>query len=169
MPTALQAKPAEASAEPTPSVVTVEEMQRLVAAASLVTIVLKSSECQAFVYPTLVDPAKCSVDTNISSRFEKTQDEKGIFSFLDFTLTSVSSESAEGKTPQLLFQVKATFVAVYGLPVTEFSKEAMESFVNTNAVFHAFPYFREFAQSMTSRLGVPPITLPLYRISPPKT
>jgi hypothetical protein len=152
--------------EQQPAIITPEEMQKIVASSSIINILLKSSESQAFVYPGVIDPTKCKVDTSFVTRFEKSPDDKALFAYVDYDLASVPVESEEGKDSQRLFQIKATFVAVYLLPVSEFRPEAIEAFVSVNAAFHTYPYFREFAQSTTGRLGVPSVVIPLLKIPP---
>jgi hypothetical protein len=48
----------------------------------------------------------------------------------------------------------------------------IEAFKDGNAIFNAWPYFREYLQSTFQRMGLPPFTLPFLRLhpkpSPPK-
>ena len=46
---------------------------------------------------------------------------------------------------------------------TESRLGAIEAFANTDAVYHAWPYWREFVQSSMARMGLPPIMIPLFR------
>lgn len=65
-------------------------------------------------------------------------------------------------------EVSATFELDYGLPNdANFTQEHFDAFAELNGVFNAWPYFREFLQSSTVRLGLPAFTLPLLRISHP--
>jgi hypothetical protein len=45
-----------------------------------------------------------------------------------------------------------------------FPKDQMDAFIHTNAVHNAWPYWREFAQNLTVRAGLPPLTLPLLKL-----
>ena len=38
-----------------------------------------------------------------------------------------------------------------------------------NPISHAWPYWREFVQSMSSRMGFPALTVPLLEIVPEKS
>ena len=51
----------------------------------------------------------------------------------------------------------------------ELSKEDLKNFSNTNALYNAWPYVREFVQAMCNRMEIPPMTLPLLRIVPERT
>lgn len=44
-----------------------------------------------------------------------------------------------------------------------FEKEFFEIFKNINLPMNSWPYFREFVQSMTQRMNLPPITIPLLK------
>jgi len=49
-------------------------------------------------------------------------------------------------------------------PEADFGSEALNSFALFNAPFHAWGYWREFVQSCLTRLDMPTLTLPLYRV-----
>jgi hypothetical protein len=42
--------------------------------------------------------------------------------------------------------------------------EDLEHFAFVNATFNAWPYWRELAQSMTQRMGIPPVVVPVFKI-----
>jgi hypothetical protein len=42
----------------------------------------------------------------------------------------------------------------------------IEAFKNGNAIFNCWPYFREFFQNLTSRMGQAPPLLPFLRVAP---
>lgn len=67
-------------------------------------------------------------------------------------------------TNQACFQIRAIFELSYQIPVgLEYSEEEMREFVAGNVAFNAWPFFRELFQSMTTRMGMSAITLPLFR------
>ena len=96
--------------------------------------------------------------------------------------TAVSVESGDGSefvisvrfllevrsTPDgddVLAEVGAVFDLSYHVPTDEdFSAEEMERFGQLNAVFNAWPYWREFVQISMSRMAMPDLTVPLYRL-----
>jgi preprotein translocase subunit SecB len=64
--------------------------------------------------------------------------------------------------------IEAEFVLVYAVDSLEGIKQKnLDVFGQTNGVFNAWPYWREFVQSITTRMGLPPLTLPAYRLAPP--
>jgi hypothetical protein len=44
------------------------------------------------------------------------------------------------------------------------TQKELAAFAGTNAVFHAWPYWREFVQSMFLRMNLPPVLLPVFRL-----
>ena len=61
--------------------------------------------------------------------------------------------------------VKVSFEVSYRLPEGfTATKAELAEFAQTNGVFNAWPYCREFIQNATVRMGLPPIVLPLYRV-----
>ncbi len=73
-----------------------------------------------------------------------------------------SSDSEQGR----IFTLEASFKLFYHTDVLDSLDESIiEAFARTNGVYNAWPYWREFAQSMTSRMGLPPLTLPVFRLT----
>jgi preprotein translocase subunit SecB len=55
--------------------------------------------------------------------------------------------------------------AIYDLPDSEPPTEPqMNAFAKTNGMLNVWPYWREYVQSATLRAGLPPLTLPLFRV-----
>ncbi len=82
---------------------------------------------------------------------------------LSFTLTSIKDDQVE-LDPILL--IEATFVLTYILDSWNGVDERnLTAFAATNGVYNAWPYWREYLQSTTVRMGIPPITAPVFRFS----
>jgi hypothetical protein len=77
-----------------------------------------------------------------------------------------SFDSSEKK--KLVFRCSGTFQLEYhmedGFVPT---KEEMDAFAQTFAVFNSWPYIRETLQSITQRMGLNPPPLPLLKLVPP--
>jgi len=68
------------------------------------------------------------------------------------------------KKGEPFLSVRAVFELAYRLPSGFVADRGeLDAFAGVNGVFNAWPYFREFVQSMTTRMNVPPIVLPLFR------
>lgn len=63
-------------------------------------------------------------------------------------------------------EVEATFVLQYSLSRAEgVTSEDLTAFGLINGVYNAWPYWREFVQNTTARMGLPTITAPVFRLS----
>lgn len=52
----------------------------------------------------------------------------------------------------------------YRVPAAlSFSAETLDSFARFNAVFNAWPYWREYVQNATAQMGLPRLILPVFR------
>ncbi len=70
-------------------------------------------------------------------------------------------ESADAKPLEISLMLEAT----YTVPSERtFSSKQINAFATTNGMLNVWPYWREFVQSITGRAGLPPLTLPLFRI-----
>ena len=88
----------------------------------------------------------------------------------------------DGKEPnKLIMSIEASFCTSYGeksqpdplIPDDDGSTETLlsyaEHFMTVNPISHAWPYWREFVQSMSARMGFPALTVPLLEIVPKKS
>jgi hypothetical protein len=88
----------------------------------------------------------------------------------------------DGQEPsKLIMKIEASFCTSYVeksqpdplIPDDDGSAETLlayvEHFMTINPISHAWPYWREFVQSMSSRMGFPALTVPLLEIVPKKT
>lgn len=68
---------------------------------------------------------------------------------------------------ELQADVRGTFELTYQIPADEtFSSEELEAFGQINAVFNAWPYWRELVHASLARMSMPILTVPVFRLSP---
>lgn len=61
--------------------------------------------------------------------------------------------------------VRASFELEYQLPKDFVAQQKeLKAFAEINGIFNAWPYWREYIQNVFSRMSLPPITLPIYRL-----
>jgi preprotein translocase subunit SecB len=59
----------------------------------------------------------------------------------------------------------AEFELTYKVPKgLEITAEVLHEFANVNAIYNVWPYWREVVQDLTSRMDMPTLTLPVFRI-----
>jgi hypothetical protein len=88
-------------------------------------------------------------------------DDKGEF----YVLAKVDARVAPAPKAEPLISIRAAFELRYRLPEGQTATmEELEAFAEVNGVFNAWPYWREFVQSTSVRMDLPPVVLPLFRV-----
>lgn len=81
-----------------------------------------------------------------------------------------SLEVRAHREKQTRIRVSVDLELSYELPQgTEKDPAELEAFANVNGVFNAWPYWREIIQNISTRMGLPPLVLPLFRMPSAKT
>ena len=84
----------------------------------------------------------------------------------DFSL-EIRSEDYDG---ELQAEIRGLFELSYRIPKEErFSSDEFKAFSQFNAIFNAWPYWRELVQASLARMSMPVLTVPVYRVSPRNT
>jgi hypothetical protein len=79
---------------------------------------------------------------------------------------SYSLKSGTPESPTPVADVRALTELLYSQkPESDLSPDELAAFATVNAPFNAWPYWRELTQSILTRLGLPALPLPLFRIS----
>ena len=78
-----------------------------------------------------------------------------------FELAENTDESKKNPTVSM----RATFAMFYEVKgLSGFSDEEIDAFAKVNGAYNAWPFWREFVYSTMSRMGLPPIALPVFRV-----
>jgi len=76
------------------------------------------------------------------------------------------AEADDAELPTLA--IDCLFALTYAAPaVADLPKLNVKAFAQTNGIFNAWPYWREFAQNMAARMGLPSLVIPVFRFSDP--
>jgi len=71
----------------------------------------------------------------------------------------------ESKTQKPIILIDASFVLSYKIENFEgLTQEGFEQFANLNGIYNAWPYWREFVQNTVTRMGLPSLSIPVFRI-----
>jgi len=98
------------------------------------------------------------------SRYEIGDGQNTVGVFISFALHAFG-EGDEQKEENAFLDIDATFLLLYSIAGTEgLDDEALSGFAYLNGTYNAWPYWREFVQSMTSRMELPPLTIPVFRL-----
>lgn len=108
------------------------------------------------------------INTTASVKEKRDDGNFSVLAIVETRLFDRHSDSPQSETTTQhdgVASVRARFELRYKLPETFVAESKdLEEFARTNALFNAWPYFREFVQNTFSRMSVPAIVLPLLRI-----
>jgi hypothetical protein len=86
--------------------------------------------------------------------------------------TSLGAKLSAKSTPSqnALATVECAFDLAYWLsaehrPKAEERDRYFQAFANVNGIYNVWPYFRELVHSTVARMGLPPLIIPVYRVS----
>jgi hypothetical protein len=80
-----------------------------------------------------------------------------------FRLRAFPDENVENE-PSLV--IEAVFSLSYKVEnLTGLTRENFDCFGRMNGTYNAWPYWREFVHNVTARMGLPSLTLPVFRVA----
>lgn len=132
----------------------------LVGAMQLVEVCLVSSRCISTVRHSK-PPEELTNNMNLSPTYLNND---SVLQFdAKYSLVGEFAQKAKALSePPLL--VEATFVVAYQNPTKKrLSENDLQAFAHLYVMTHAWPYWREFVSSSLGRMGLPLLTLPLWR------
>ena len=139
------------------------DRSRIVSVVQIEGVRLREAICRSAVRPNEVAPkllAHPSWDVSIT---KPPGDDGVLLISADFRLdVRTPDEDEEGSQAE----VRGLFELSYRLPAAErFSAHELKEFARFNAVFNAWPYWRELVQASLTRMSMPVLTIPVYRVS----
>jgi hypothetical protein len=77
----------------------------------------------------------------------------------------------ENETKEPVIVIDASFVLSYKINNFQgLTQKGFEQFANLNGTYNAWPYWREFVQNTIVRMGLPSLSIPVFRIvEPPRS
>ena len=104
-------------------------------------------------------PTDVAITVDVQSKFDSQKREIGVR--IQFGLTGRHKERTTGSPPLV---IQARFWLAYALESSEGLKPGhISAFGNLNGVYNAWPYWREYVQSVVTRMGLPPLPVPVFR------
>lgn len=76
-----------------------------------------------------------------------------------------SAPDETGDEPPVVATLSCTYAALYDFGENgELGEDELDAFARTTGVFALYPYARAWTQDSTARMGMPPLTLQVYRV-----
>jgi len=80
----------------------------------------------------------------------------------------VKGEDRKGRLRTPVFEIEAAFLLIYKVKdFTAVTKRVLDAFGQSNGIYNAWPYWREYVQSVVGRMCLPPLTAPVFRLEKP--
>ena len=118
--------------------------------------------CRAEQTPEAATDTPKTFDIQRDVSFELDRNLKLVLVFVDFSLIAQLKNIPKGDP---ILQIQGKFLLTYRIrSFRGLSDAAFQQFSEMNGVYNAWPYWREFTQNTTSRMGIEPLTLPVFRI-----
>jgi hypothetical protein len=139
------------------------DLSRIVSVVAIEEVRLCESHSRSWVQPSDV-VEDVTISASRDAVVAKEPGDDGTFR-IEVTFKIEVLSAGDDEKPQA--EVRATFELSYRIPSDEsFSADALAAFARTNAVFNAWPYWREFVQATLARMLMPALTIPLFRLLP---
>lgn len=133
-----------------------EDYKKILQGLDLISISLKESK--TFLNVEITPPTELRIHIKDEANY-KVKEEGIVFVFQKYF---IDARKPQSKTR--FFQLEVTFlVKVYSKEI--FSEDFFDVYKNISLQLNTWPYLREFVNQITSRMNVPPLTLPFYKTS----
>ena len=136
-----------------------DELKRLIAEVEIEGVRLVEANAETKVRSP-ADTGAVDLLVNRTAEISERQD-NGTF----FVVAKIETQLvAEHAKEEPLVSVETSFELQYRLPEGfRADPDTLTTFAETNGIYNAWPYWREFVQSTFARMGLPPVVLPLLR------
>jgi preprotein translocase subunit SecB len=137
------------------------EVQKVADTASLVTVEVK--QCEFAIDKTLLQKqgGRLNIDVNVNTNLHSV--EPGAF-LVEVTTDIADKGTDDPANPPLRAKIIWTVVYLLSEPAP---RNAVFAFMLGSTMVHVWPFARELVQSMTTRMGLPPLVLPLLVLGKP--
>lgn len=108
---------------------------------------------------------RMAFDITRSCRAEPSNDKDALGVVVRFVLYAFGEGEEQQKKKNAFLTIDATFFLLYSIRSLEgLGDKALASFADLNGTYNAWPYWRELVQSITSRMDLPPLTIPVFKL-----
>ena len=138
------------------------DLQRIISVVEIESVRLREAYYRSAVLPAEIAEAITVKTSRKTAVVTEPSEDRSLVIESAFTLEIRSRSDDEVQA-----EIRGTFELTYEIPKDEsFSSEECEAFGEVNAVFNAWPYWRELVQASLVRMSLPPLTVPVFRIVP---
>lgn len=141
-----------------------DALKKIVSSSEITKIWMRSSSNECFIHPSLVNPREVALSFNYEFEFSVTEDKGFIICFVTANVLGDKTEKSPKEIKQY-FNMKVCYGIAYELKDKniDLKDEALEMFLRTTVFFAIIPYIREHVQSVSLRMEIPPVIVPLLK------
>jgi preprotein translocase subunit SecB len=142
------------------------DLKRIISVVQIESVRLCEAHYRSAVQPSEIADAIKITTSRKTEVVKEPTDDRSFRIETAFTMEVRSTDDDE----KLQAEIRGTFELSYEIPDDDsFSSEELEAFGEVNAVFNAWPYWRELVQASLARMSMPPLTMPVFRLVPADT
>ena len=142
------------------------DLSKIVSVIEIEGVRLREANCRTHIPESEIADEIVANVSHATSIFKKPDGDGLLVIHANFSL-EIRADNEEGESV-VQAEVQGLFELSYKIPdESHFSSDELEAFGEVNAVFNAWPYWREWVQTSLARMALPPLTIPVYRV--PKT
>lgn len=114
----------------------------------------------------LVGPGQKSFDIEQTTDSSMDKGTNRVFVQASFTLKMFEAST---NVAEPFAVIKTVFLLIYQADSLQgITKKTVGLFGETNGIYNAWPYWREYVQNTVVRMGLPPLTIPVFRLFAPE-
>ena len=104
-------------------------------------------------------PTNIELNIDVQSDLDKQKQEIGV----RVSCALFGRHDEQKNTPPTL-EIRAEYWLLYSVaPVEGLTPDNIKAFGDLNGVYNVWPYWREYVQSTVTRMGMPPLPIPVFR------
>lgn len=89
--------------------------------------------------------------------------------FMSGGLGDDAQKNPDEISKQVKAEIVASYIAEYRVTCNDLDLDAIQEFAQRNAGYHVWPYWREYVQSVCSRMHLPAVIMPMFQLTPADT
>ncbi len=113
--------------------------------------------CRSIINLDDIDPSKLSIKVNIKGKHSHSIKEEFVEVFQSYSLVARNN-----KNKKSFVEIEANYRLIF-TSSSQISEDFLEIYQETSLEFVVWPFFRELVHNMSSRMDIPPLTIPFVK------
>lgn len=141
-----------------------QEISKVIQSATLLRVDLQSCSCALKAPFVPGDAPNINLVIQRDVKWKRSEDLENLFCAITAIAKGVGGANAFSVSEgQEVFEFSFAFAVFYKLSEKDLTEKALDWFAKNNASYNVHPYWRELTDSLSRRMGIPPVTLPLLK------